>query len=161
MNNHGVARRQRHQPRAAAVVFYSSQKCERHSYRQELARPHPLGELVVSRGVGCQIVSRGRNSLFKQRRDLALFLSMFQVGANSRPSLLSYLLPETTNSSLAGCFEHSRFKRLACSRAGPGHKLKCRVVALACVEGSGQEHLALSTRCVNATGKHERMAKYY
>src|SRR5215475_14394023 len=30
---------------------------------------------------------------------------------------------KTANSSLASCFEHSRFKRLVRSRAGPGHKL--------------------------------------
>jgi hypothetical protein len=53
---------------------------------------------------------------------------------------------ETPNSSLASGFEHSSFKRLVRSRAVQGHKLKRRVVAFARVEGSGQQHLALSRR---------------
>ena len=64
---------------------------------------------------------------------------------------LGYLLPGTTDSGLPSCFEHCRFKRLARCRPGRHHKLKCRVVALTCVEGSGQEHLALSMRRVRAT----------
>jgi hypothetical protein len=69
-------------------------------------------------------------------------------------------VPRTTSSSHACCFEHGRFKRLAGARASPGYKLERRVVLLTCVEGSGQEHLALSTRRLDATGKHERMTKH-
>jgi hypothetical protein len=68
---------------------------------------------------------------------------------------LRWLIAGPITSSLARCFEHGRFKRLARARAGPGHKLERRVVALACVEGGGQVHLALSARRLGATGKHE------
>jgi hypothetical protein len=68
-------------------------------------------------------------------------------------------VPRTTSSSLACRFEHGRFKRLAGARASPGYKLERRVVLLTCVEGSRQEHLALATRRLGATGKHERMTK--
>jgi hypothetical protein len=46
--------------------------------------------------------------------------------------------PDTTSLSLAYCLEHSRFKRLVRCRAIRGHKLKRGVVALACVDGSGE-----------------------
>lgn len=69
-------------------------------------------------------------------------------------------VPRTTSSSHACCFEHGRFKRLARARAGPGYKLEGREISLAYVKGSGQEHLALSTRRLDATGKHERMTKH-
>jgi hypothetical protein len=80
------------------------------------------------------------------------------IRANGRPE--HNPVPRTTSSSLASCFEHCRFKRLTRARAGPGYKLERRVVSLAHVEGSRQEHLALSTRHLGATGKHERMTKH-
>jgi hypothetical protein len=80
---------------------------------------------------------------------------------SQRGASLKYRGPRTNSSSLAGCFEHGCFKRLARARAGPGYKLERRVVLLACVEGSRQEHLALSTRSLGATGEDECMTKHY
>src|SRR3954468_15333846 len=77
----------------------------------------------------------------------------YDRGGGSRQS---YAIPvPKTNSSLACCFEHSRFERLVRSRAVTGRKFKGRVVALACVERSRQQHIALSRRRVHAMGKHE------
>jgi PhoD-like phosphatase len=64
------------------------------------------------------------------------------------------------SSSLASCFEHGCFKCLTRARAGPGYKLERRVVLIACVDGSGQEHLALSTGRLDPTGKQECMTKH-
>ena len=85
-----------------------------------------------------------------------------EVGASMRAEVRPEHnhVPRTTSLSLACCFEHGRFKRLAGARASPGYKLERRVVLLTCVEGGGQEHLALSTRRLGATGEHECMTKH-
>src|SRR4051794_12614 len=73
---------------------------------------------------------------------------------------LGRLIAGPMTSSLARCFEHGCFKRLARTGTGPGYKLERRVVLLTCFESGGEEHLALSTRCLGATGEHECMTKH-
>src|SRR5262249_24720185 len=45
--------------------------------------------------------------------------------------------------------------------ACPHHELECRIVALAGIEGSRQQHLALPARRFDPASKQQRMAKHY
>jgi hypothetical protein len=102
---------------------------------------------------------RGRSFRHSVRRldaeqfDLGDALAEYGPSAPRSSPASRYAIPyrEPPSSSLASGFEHRRFKRLTRARAGPSYKLERRVVSRALVEGSRQEHLALSIRRLGAT----------
>ena len=124
---------------------------------ERTALEHSAGQTNQLRAVRIEVGRGSGGSALVPSR--ALRKCGFKVALVGNPNKTNRKADLAGGSSLASCFEHSRFKRLLRSRAGPGHKLKRRVIALACLESGGQQRLALYTRHVRATGKHERMTK--